>query len=191
MWALLDMSATSAKLAASKRSAFNVAGCCRRSPSEKFTPRTGDLCVTGKSQLRLNLRVLGMIPGSDLDLSDNKLRYPDISRPYIRDARSTRKINSWSKTTMSSDDAYNSFLDQANQDTGASKASTKSSSATTKAVDTEVPAPLQEVEQYYTSETDEPFEPVSLKWSGESMPSERTNCDSIGHRSVLSRARAY
>lgn len=71
-----------------------------------------------------------------------------------------------------SDDAYSSFLDQANQDTGASKASTKSKSAATKAVDTDVPVTLQEVDQYYTSESDEPFEPVSLKWSGGNMPSE-------------------
>ena len=71
-----------------------------------------------------------------------------------------------------SDDAYSSFLDQANQDTGASKASTKSKSAATKAVDTDVPATLQKVDQYYTSESDEPFEPVSLVWSGKNMPSE-------------------
>ena len=75
---------------------------------------------------------------------------------------------------MSSDEAYSSFLDQANQDTGASaKSSLKSQSASTKAVDTDVPAPLAKVEQYYTSEADEPFEPVSLKWNGEHMPSER------------------
>lgn len=74
---------------------------------------------------------------------------------------------------MSSDEGYNSFLEQANQDTGASaQTSSNSQSASTKAVDTEVPVPLQRVEQYYTSDADEPFEPVSLKWSGENMPSE-------------------
>lgn len=76
---------------------------------------------------------------------------------------------------MSSDEAYSSFLDQANQDTGASKASTQSTSASTKAVDTDVPATLQKIEQYYTSEADEPFEPVSLRWSGRAMPSESTS----------------
>ena len=77
---------------------------------------------------------------------------------------------------MSSDDAYSSFLDQANQDTGAGKASAQSKrqTASTKAVDTDVPAVLQKVEQYYTSEADEPFEPVSLEWSGKNMPSEST-----------------
>lgn len=75
---------------------------------------------------------------------------------------------------MSSGDAYSSFLDQANQNTGANRATTRSQSkpVSTKAVDTEVPATLQKVEQYYTSEADEPFEPVSLKWSGSNMPSE-------------------
>lgn len=73
-----------------------------------------------------------------------------------------------------SDDAYSSFLDKASQDTGASKASTTSKSASTKSVDTEVPATLQSIEQYYTSEADEPFEPVSLKWGGKNMPSEST-----------------
>ena len=73
---------------------------------------------------------------------------------------------------MSSDEAYSSFLEQANQDTGASNASAQSSSATTKAADTDIPVSLQNVEQYYTSDADEPFEPVSLKWSGSNMPSE-------------------
>ena len=75
---------------------------------------------------------------------------------------------------MSSDEAYSSFLDQANQDTGTSKpsAQTKSGNASVKAVDTDIPATLQKVEQYYVSEADEPFEPVSLKWNGRNMPSE-------------------
>ena len=84
------------------------------------------------------------------------------------------------RAIMSSDDAYSSFLDQANQDTGADKASvqSKSKSVSAKAVDTDIPATLQKVEQYYTSEADEPFEPVSLKWSGKNMPSESTLCPS-------------
>jgi len=90
-----------------------------------------------------------------------------------------RKLNAYhlastsqAATRMASDEAYSAFLDQANQDTGAAKASTKSTSATTKATDTDVPISLQKVEQYYVSEADEPFEPVSLKWNGSNMPSE-------------------
>ncbi|MCJ1466946.1 hypothetical protein MMC07_005568 [Pseudocyphellaria aurata] len=87
---------------------------------------------------------------------------------------------------MSSDDAYNSFLDQANQDTGAHDDSAKSGSATTKAVDTDVPAPLQQVDLYYTSEADEPFEPVSLTWREKDMPSENEFKDLVGHGSDVS-----
>ncbi|KAL8754741.1 MAG: hypothetical protein Q9199_004137 [Rusavskia elegans] len=86
---------------------------------------------------------------------------------------------------MSSDDAYSSFLDQANQDTGASKSSAAAKTATTKAVDTEVPMELQSVEQYYTSEADEPFEPVSLQWDGNNMPSEKEFASLIGHQSEV------
>lgn len=92
-------------------------------------------------------------------------------------AQSFSSRNSWFKNTMSSDDAYGAFLDQANQDTGASKASMKRSShAETKAVNTEVPALLQKVERFgtYTSEADEPFEPVGLKWDGDELPTEGT-----------------
>lgn len=75
---------------------------------------------------------------------------------------------------MASDEDYGAFLDKANQDTGAStQPKSSTSKPSTKAVDTEIPASLQKIEAYYTSEADEPFEPVSLSWKGEAMPSER------------------
>ncbi len=73
---------------------------------------------------------------------------------------------------MSSDDAYSAFLEQANQDTGAGNDSLTSNAINTKSVDTDVPVQLQKVEQYYMSEVDEPFDPVSLKWTGAELPSE-------------------
>ena len=93
----------------------------------------------------------------------------------------TKHIFALKSVRMSSDDAYASFLDQANQDTGASKASTQSQpqKASINAVDTEVPPALQSIEQYYVSEADEPFEPVSLKWGGSNMPSESELCHQI------------
>ncbi|KAG7008340.1 AP-3 complex subunit sigma [Physcia stellaris] len=87
---------------------------------------------------------------------------------------------------MSSDEAYSSFLDQANQDTGVGKTSTQSSSATAKAIDTDVPASLQKIEQYYQSEADEPFEPVSLSWDGNNMPSENEFKELLAHKSEVS-----
>ncbi|KAF2497614.1 hypothetical protein BU16DRAFT_525257 [Lophium mytilinum] len=73
---------------------------------------------------------------------------------------------------MSSDADYASFLDKANQDTGSSKPSTQSKKKVgAKAVDTAVPKALEEVQEYYVSDADEPFEPVSLKYTGEGVPS--------------------
>ena len=88
--------------------------------------------------------------------------------------RRSKSLHSTLKARNMSDDTYSNFLDQANQDTGASKASTQSKSASTKAVNTEVPGSLKSVEQYYISEADEPFEPVSLKWGRKDMPAEST-----------------
>ncbi|KAL1303830.1 hypothetical protein AAFC00_000288 [Neodothiora populina] len=71
---------------------------------------------------------------------------------------------------MSSDDAYASFLEKANQDTSSSttqQAKKDTGFAQTKSVDTDVPAQLKSVtgessELFYMSETDEPFEAVAL-----------------------------
>ncbi|KAL3445052.1 hypothetical protein BJX65DRAFT_282142 [Aspergillus insuetus] len=74
--------------------------------------------------------------------------------------------------SMSSDDAYMSFLDKANADlnSGRSQPETQSSSAAARTetidVNVKVPTPLTSVDAYYISDTDEPFEPVALKWEG-------------------------
>ncbi|KAK7730678.1 hypothetical protein SLS57_001508 [Botryosphaeria dothidea] len=86
---------------------------------------------------------------------------------------------------MASDEDYAAFLDKANQDTGA-PASAQSKSFKTKAVDSEVPPVLQSVEEYYISDADEPFEPVSLKWEGDATPSEAAFAKLIGHNSDAS-----
>lgn len=70
--------------------------------------------------------------------------------------------------SMASDEDYAAFLAKANQDTGAAPST---QSIKTKAVDAEVPHVLLQVEEYYISDADEPFEPVSLKWDSDSMPS--------------------
>jgi hypothetical protein len=71
---------------------------------------------------------------------------------------------------MSSDADYASFLDKANQDTGAAEAqSTSKNSYGTKSVDTTVPKTLEQVQEFYTSDADEPFEPVALKFEGSSI----------------------
>lgn len=75
---------------------------------------------------------------------------------------------------MSSDDAYMSFLDKANADLNTARnqpsQNTSSSVARTETVDAgvRVPAPLTSIDAFYVSETDEPFEPVTLRWDGAS-----------------------
>ncbi|OJD35899.1 uncharacterized protein BKCO1_140002 [Diplodia corticola] len=86
---------------------------------------------------------------------------------------------------MASDEDYAAFLDKANQDTG-SVPSAQSKSIKTKAVDSEVPQVLLQVEEYYISDADEPFEPVSLKWNSESLPSQDEFAKLIGHGSDAS-----
>ncbi|GAB7352799.1 hypothetical protein MBLNU459_g3418t1 [Dothideomycetes sp. NU459] len=71
---------------------------------------------------------------------------------------------------MSSDQDYASFLDKANQDTGASKTSNKDDKfARTKAVDTTIPGSLKGLDAFYMSDSDEPFEPVALKSKSSSL----------------------
>ncbi|KAE8371627.1 hypothetical protein BDV26DRAFT_286622 [Aspergillus bertholletiae] len=71
-----------------------------------------------------------------------------------------------------SDDAYMDFLNKANADLNAARAEQLQDPSTvrTETVDmgVRVPAPLTSVDAYYISETDEPFEPVALRWEGAS-----------------------
>ena len=67
---------------------------------------------------------------------------------------------------MSSDADYGSFLDQANQDVSGGGSASASENVALKTVDGAVPARLKKLDAFYTSEADEPFEPVSLKWDG-------------------------
>ncbi|KAJ5113752.1 hypothetical protein N7456_002286 [Penicillium angulare] len=73
-------------------------------------------------------------------------------------------------TTMASDDAYMDFLNKANADKNedAGQAPAQGAQIKTKAVDTslKLPSSLKNVDIYYVSDTDEPFEPVLLRWEG-------------------------
>jgi hypothetical protein len=73
---------------------------------------------------------------------------------------------------MSSDADYEAFLNRANQD--ASSAQATSQPGRTKGiltVDTEVPNHLLQVKEFMVSDSDEPFEPLSLKFEGDKLPS--------------------
>ncbi|KAJ5112631.1 hypothetical protein N7532_000676 [Penicillium argentinense] len=70
---------------------------------------------------------------------------------------------------MASDDSYMAFLNKANADVDAGRNAPAqgTDTARTETVDatTQIPKPLQSVDYYYISETDEPFEPVALIWN--------------------------
>lgn len=68
---------------------------------------------------------------------------------------------------MASDDAYTSFLDKANEDvSGDSSKQGATIKTSTVHSSLSVPNALKSIDAYYVSETDEPFEPVALKWEG-------------------------
>jgi hypothetical protein len=76
---------------------------------------------------------------------------------------------------MATDEEYMDFLDKANEDPSAGTAKSQSKGkAELKATDTDVPAPLTEVtkDAFYTSDADEPFVPVALKFGGKTLPDE-------------------
>ena len=85
----------------------------------------------------------------------------------------TPNINSWTRPrlsrSMSSDADYAAFLDKANQGTAQTEQQSPSKSYGTKSVNTAVPKALEQVEEYYTSDADEPFEPVALTFDGSSV----------------------
>ncbi|KAF4456787.1 hypothetical protein F53441_1138 [Fusarium austroafricanum] len=90
---------------------------------------------------------------------------------------------------MSNDDDYMAFLNKANQDTGAD--ATTQGKAIFKAKDqgVEVPKAITNVckNAVYTSDADEPFEEVSLKWEGKNgLPSETEFATLINHSSPSS-----
>ncbi|KAJ5392865.1 hypothetical protein N7465_011839 [Penicillium sp. CMV-2018d] len=96
--------------------------------------------------------------------------FPAASRPQPQTSSSlpTKSPFSTSTQIMSSDDAYMSFLDKANADVSGSAPQQGAGTVKTETVHSSlsVPKPLQSVDAYYISDTDEPFEPVALKWDG-------------------------
>ncbi|KAF2256985.1 hypothetical protein BU26DRAFT_446161 [Trematosphaeria pertusa] len=83
-----------------------------------------------------------------------------------------------------SDADYAAFLDKANQDTSGGEATTQSKKVGTKSVNTQVPSALQSVEEYYTSDADEPFEPVALSYSGDGISAQQLKT-LLGHNAEV------
>jgi hypothetical protein len=105
-------------------------------------------------------------PRTRRSLQPATYRTPHLPIPVARTAGAKLATRN-----MSSDADYASFLDKANQDTGAAQQQSTSNKKSygTKSVDTAVPQALEQVEEYYVSDADEPFEPVALKYDGSSI----------------------
>lgn len=69
---------------------------------------------------------------------------------------------------MASDEEYQNFLDKANEGSGGVSSKSTGEGKKLKTLDSgvNVPGSLKELEVYYTSDTDEPFEEVGLKFDG-------------------------
>ncbi|KAI4739928.1 hypothetical protein E4T50_09615 [Aureobasidium sp. EXF-12298] len=105
-----------------------------------------------------------------------KLRTSRTASNFHKNLSKTPRLNT------SSDQEYANFLEKANQDTGSSSNEVKTSGfAQTKAVDSAVPAPLKNVDAFYQSDTDEPFEPVALKYGKQNSISQDKFADLINH----------
>ncbi|KAJ5907705.1 hypothetical protein N7495_000387 [Penicillium taxi] len=100
----------------------------------------------------------------------NNPRFPagPTSPPALQLTSPRSSLFSTASIIMS--DGYISFLDKANADPNAGYAQQGTDSIRTETIHTsvQVPASLASVDKYYTSDTDEPFEPVALKWDGAS-----------------------
>jgi len=85
---------------------------------------------------------------------------------------------------MASDEAYTSFLEKANQPTGADSSTPKSHKQDQQAVTSDssnVPAVLRSLDMTFTSESDEPFEPFTVPYSSSSLPSASEFARAIKH----------
>lgn len=69
---------------------------------------------------------------------------------------------------MTADNDYMAFLNKANADVDASRSQRQSQGTPVRTgtvdVHAQIPAALTSIDSYYVSETDEPFEPVVLRW---------------------------
>ncbi|RGP59096.1 hypothetical protein FSPOR_11566 [Fusarium sporotrichioides] len=115
------------------------------------------------------------------------LRKQDIvPRPANLSQPSQRLLSSSRPLKMSNDDDYMAFLNKANQDTGAGASTQEKTVFKAKDHGAEVPKAIVDVckKAVYTSDADEPFEEVSLKWQGKNgLPTETEFANLINHSS--------
>ncbi|KAF5983824.1 hypothetical protein FBULB1_3592 [Fusarium bulbicola] len=131
-------------------------------------------------ELKEDRRLANLNLGSLLSRNQTVLPRRTASRHNTRLLSNTRSLN------MSNDDDYMAFLNKANQDTGAGAATQEKATFKTKDQGAQVPKPISDVckNAVYTSDADEPFQEVSLKWEGKNgLPSESEFAKLIDHSS--------
>lgn len=137
----------------------------------KASKNTTTLCVSNNKFSLLTFRLLSTnVQKHDGTRSSNfhSTSHTSASAAPIRFSR--RFNGSPIARTMSSDADYAAFLEKANEGTGAVEQQSSSKKGYgTSSVNTAVPKALEKVEEYYTSDADEPFEPVALKFDGSSV----------------------
>ena len=134
-------------------------------PGPRFSPRHLELSLP-------SLQSTQQINTSSRSYSSKLLSHRSQIQPHqqIQINNNSRRHRTLITTpTMASDDAYMSFLNKANADLGAGRSQANNQSDPTVRtgtvdVNAQIPAPLSSIDAYYVSETDEPFEPVVLKW---------------------------
>jgi hypothetical protein len=122
--------------------------------------------------LRTSKRLLNLNLGSVLLRKQHLLPRTNLLR---MSQLNTRLLSNSRPLKMSNDDDYMSFLNKANQDTGAGASTQEKTAFKAKDHGVEVPRAIAEVckKAVYTSDADESFEEVSLKWQGSNgLPSE-------------------
>lgn len=106
--------------------------------------------------------------------SNKSLPLPSPTRPFSVVPTTHSAIAR--TTTMASDEDYTSFLEKANQPTGAATASTTSAisklpnQADLPSQSSNIPPALKSLDVTFTSESDEPFEPFAVPYPGSSLP---------------------
>ncbi|KAJ5973011.1 uncharacterized protein N7479_002929 [Penicillium vulpinum] len=144
----------------------------RALPISPYTLRSTFQTKHPQPQYRLLQRLSHQTsPRTNTRNAEHQTLFPATSRsqPQISCFLLTKSPFSTSAQTMSSDDAYMAFLNKANEDSSGNQAVQQGAGTVkTETVHSSlsVPKPLQSVDAYYTSDTDEPFEPVALKWDG-------------------------
>jgi len=111
----------------------------------------------------------------------------DFKKQTTRDAEESGEgLAGLRNSRMASDEDYAAFLDKANQDPGEGTVKTQGKGKVElKAVDqgVRVPAGLKKAtsDAFYVSDSDEPFEPVYLKFEGKKLPDEATFAKLVNH----------